>query len=85
MKHQEVSQKLADLRAKYLQTDHGSQKLESLSDDDLRKLLAIKRKLADLEIDRCQKMRLKQDLSKIDQKILKQKELFSKAESKLEH
>ena len=41
------------------------------------KYIDIKKKLASLEVERCHKLLAKEDVTAIDKKISKQKELFS--------
>lgn len=74
-----IKEKLADMQAKYIDKDassHMSQKIEN------RKTAKIKKKLANLEVERCHKLLANEDCTAIDKKISKQKELFSACESK---
>ena len=72
----DIKEKLADMQAKYLD-DANTKPCAKLSEEDAEKILKIKKKLASLEVERCHKLLAKEDVTAIDKKISKQKELFS--------
>lgn len=63
--------KLVAMRHKYLDKETHD---VHLTEEQLLKSAAVKAKLADLEIQRCQLLREHRDLGSIETKILKQKE-----------
>ena len=74
----DIKEKLADMQAKYLDKEdltHLEGKMES------RKTAKIKKKLANLEVERCHKLLDNQDCTAIDKKIDKQKKLYSSCRS----
>lgn len=74
-----LNEKLAQMRAKYLDDDHYYQD-DQLSEQDVKKSIAIKKKLVQLESIRCQKLRAGDDLTLIDDKITKLKKDFQSRE-----
>ncbi|WP_373761037.1 hypothetical protein [Streptococcus ferus] len=74
-----LNEKLAQMRAKYLDDDHYYQN-DQLSEQDVKKSIAIKKKLVQLESIRCQKLRAGDDLTLIDDKIAKLKKDFQSRE-----
>ncbi|MDU6444431.1 MAG: hypothetical protein E6549_07210 [Streptococcus sp.] len=71
-----VREKLHQMHQKYLD-DANTKPCAKLSEEDAEKILTIKKKLASLEVERCHKLLAKEDVTAIDKKISKQKELFS--------
>ena len=63
-----------DMQAKYIDKQSAEGTLKKV---DNRKTAKIKKKLASLEVERCHKLLAKEDVTAIDKKISKQKELFS--------
>ena len=77
MDKQYLHEKLAGLRNKYVESTNEEKNAGFLDEAKMnKKMLRIKKKLVNLEMERCQKMIEHRDLSKIDQKISEQKELF---------
>ena len=76
MDKQYLKEKLDGLRQQYVESTHheSNQFLDEARMN--KKMVKIKKKLVSLEMERCQKKIEKRDCSKIDQKILEQKELF---------
>lgn len=70
----DIKEKLADMQAKYIDKQSAEDNLKTV---DNRKTAKIKKKLASLEVERCHKLLAKEDVTAIDKKIRKQKELFS--------
>ena len=70
-----IKEKLADMQAKYIDTQSAEDNLKTVYNCKTTK---IKKKLASLEVERCHKLLAKEDVTAIDKKIRKQKELFSK-------
>lgn len=70
-----VREKLRQMQQKYLD-DADAKTCATLSEEDAEKILTIKKKLANLEKERCMKLRDGKDVTAIDQKIAKQKERF---------
>ena len=70
MDKQYLHEKLAGLRNKYVESANEEMTVGFLDEAKMNK------KLVNLEMERCQKMIEHRDLSKIDQKISAQKELF---------
>ena len=64
----DIKEKLADMQAKYI---------DKQSAEDTLKKVDNRKKLASLEVERCHKLLAKEDVTAIDKKISKQKELFS--------
>lgn len=71
-----VREKLNRMHQKYLD-DANAKPCAELSEEDAEKILAIKKKLASLEKERCMKLRDNKDITAINQKIAKQKERFT--------
>ncbi len=71
-----VREKLNRMHQKYLD-DANAKPCAKLSEEDAEKILVIKKKLANLEKERCMKLRDNKDITAIDQKIAKQKERFT--------
>ena len=66
----DIKEKLADMQAKYID--------KQSAEDNLKTVYNCKtKKLASLEVERCHKLLAKEDVTAIDKKIRKQKELFS--------
>ena len=77
MDKQYLHEKLAGLRNKYVESANEETNAGFLDEAKMnKKMLRIKKKLVNLEMERCHKMIEHRDLSKIDQKISAQKELF---------
>ena len=77
MDKQYLHEKLAGLRNKYVESANAEKNAGFLDEAKMnKKMLQKKKKLVNLEMERCQKMIEHRDLSKIDQKISAQKELF---------
>ncbi|WP_304948276.1 hypothetical protein [Streptococcus sinensis] len=77
MDKQYLHEKLTGLRNKYVESANEETNAGFLDEAKMnKKMLRIKKKLVNLEMERCQKMIEHRDLSKIDQKISAQKELF---------
>lgn len=77
MDKQYLHEKLAGLRTKYVESANEETAVGLLDEANMnKKMLRIKKKLVNLEMERCQKMIEHRDLSKIDQKISEQKQLF---------
>ena len=69
-----IKEKLADMQAKYIDKEDSS----SLNPkSDTRKTAKIKKKLANLEVERCHRLLANEDCTAIDKKIAKQKDLYS--------
>ena len=81
----DIKEKLADMQAKYIDKQSAEDNLKTvynckttkMKKVDNRKTAKIKKKLASLEVERCHKLLAKEDVTAIDKKISKQKELFS--------
>ena len=72
MDKQYLHEKLAGLRNKYVESANEEMTVGLLDEAKMnKKMLRIKKKLVNLEMERCQKM-----IEQIDQKISAQKELF---------
>jgi len=67
----DIKEKLADMQAKYIDKQSAEDNLKTVYN------CKIKKKLASLEVARCHKLLAKEDVTAIDKKIRKQKELFS--------
>ena len=79
MDKQYLHEKLNCLRSQYLDSTNGEILAKQVNDAQMsKKMLRIKKKLVNLERERCQKMIEHRDLSKIEQKISEQKMLFEK-------
>lgn len=77
MDKQYLKEKLDGLRQQYVESTHHESRNQLLDEARMnKKMVKIKKKLVSLEMERCQKKIEKRDCSKIDQKILEQKELF---------
>ena len=70
----DIKEKLAEMQAKYIDKQSAEDTLKKVEN---RKTAKIKKKLASLEVERCHKLWAKEDVTAIDKKISKQKELFS--------
>lgn len=77
MDKQYLQDKLSGLRSKYIESTNG-QAVNNFLDEACmnKKMIRIKKKLVNLEKERCHKKIEHRDLSKIDQKISEQKMLF---------
>ncbi|VUX01515.1 Uncharacterised protein [Streptococcus constellatus] len=74
-----LQEKLNGLRSQYLESTNGETLTKQVNDAQMsKKMIRIKKKLVNLEMERCQKMIEHRDLSKIEQKISEQKTLFEK-------
>ena len=71
----DIKEKLADMQAKYIDKQSAEDTFKKRL--IIVKRLKIKKKLASLEVERCHKLLAKEDVTAIDKKISKQKELFS--------
>ena len=69
----DIKEKLAEMQAKYIDKQGAEDTLKKVKN---RKTAKIKKKLASLEVERCHKLLAKEDVTAIDKKISKQKELF---------
>ncbi|MGT2649312.1 hypothetical protein ACVRWB_01910 [Streptococcus troglodytae] len=70
----DIEEKLARMQAKYIDrqdSNHLDEKVES------RKTAKIKKKLANLEVERCHRLLEREDCTAIDKKISKQRMLYS--------
>ena len=77
MDKQYLHEKLAGLRNKYVESANEEKNAGFLDEAKMnKKMLRIKKKLVNLEMERCQKMIEHRDVYKINQKISAQKELF---------
>lgn len=77
MDKQFLQEKLDDLRQQYVKSTHHERAMGILDEARMtKKMMKIKKKLMSLEMERCHKKIEHRDCSKIDQKILEQKELF---------
>ena len=70
----DIKEKLADMQAKYIDKQSAEDNLKTVYNCKTTK---IKKKLASLEVERCHKLLAKEDVTAIDKKMRKQKELFS--------
>lgn len=71
----QFQQKLEEMRQKYSDIKYDF-KQDDYLEQDFKKTYAVKKKIADLELQRCQLMRENANLDAVDAKILKQKERF---------
>lgn len=77
MDKQFLKEKLDGLRQQYVESTHHERAVGIMDEARMtKKMIKIKKKLVSLEMERCQKKIEHRDCSKIDQKILEQKELF---------
>lgn len=77
MDKQFLKEKLDGLRQQYVESTHHERAVGILDEARMsKKMMKIKKKLVTLEMERCQKRIEHRDCSKIDQKIMEQKELF---------
>lgn len=77
MDKQFLKEKLDGLRHNFVESTTHERAVGMLDEARMsKKMIKIKKKLVALEMERCQKKIEHKDCSKIDQKILEQKELF---------
>lgn len=79
MDKQYLQTKLDGLRQQYVESNDHEAGFGQQPDGQMsKKMLKIKKKLVSLQMERCQRKIEHRDFSKIDQKILEQKQLFER-------
>ncbi|KXT73986.1 hypothetical protein STRDD10_01295 [Streptococcus sp. DD10] len=82
MDKQYLKEKLDHLRQQYVESTHTDAQTQLDEKHMSKKMLKIKKKLVSLQMERCQRKIEHKDLTKIDQKILEQKQLFESCTNK---
>ncbi|MBM7643761.1 hypothetical protein [Streptococcus loxodontisalivarius] len=84
MHEKDLKKVLSNLRQKYVERPADSQETVDQETLSSRKIAKIKQKMVGLEMERCQLMMDRADLTSVDEKIAKQKSLYKKCCQKVE-